>query len=205
MSKYNYLATKLNRAFMVAAEETNAALENFKEASEKKQGGYISEMKYIQAQERLDRVKSKTWPEFWKIRDELTAELKSEIAADGVLSPDSVDDAGLAILNSGICSVDDIEALFQRYKESDNITMLRFVGSAASKLASDTRDRAAAERLNVIARNSRGDNADLQNKWNSIVGASRVYSSESHPDYDVETISRMASRWSNVQSALADF
>ncbi|MCD8100878.1 MAG: hypothetical protein LUE06_09970 [Oscillospiraceae bacterium] len=204
MSKYSSYAIKLNRAFAEAAEKTNAALALYKQAEKNRGIKYRGEGDYQRAKDNLKNVQREAWPTFWGIRDQLTEQLKAEIAADNVLDPAAVDSNAVTLLNSGVATAADVAALAEKY--SGNRTMLRLCGATAERLAADEKDPATLRQLNLIAHNARGDTTTLE-AWNNLCGASRYYSSELHPDSDVASIVAMAERWNNdsVQAALSEF
>ncbi len=205
-TKYNSYAQKLNAAFQKAAQETRAAMDEYQKAEKNRKIKYTGEGEYQKAKANLARVKREIIPEFQKTRDQLTRELESEVNNDRTLNPDALDANAVALLNSGIAKVSDLEAMAERF--ADNATMSRYIGGKAKELAASEKDPTTAQRLHVISYNA--DNAGtgaVLKTWRDITNASRYYSGEIHRDASYESIANMNDHWNdtNIQDALKNF
>ena len=85
----------------------------------------------------------------------IRAELVQEVWNRNRAKPGEIDHDTLALLNSGICTVDDLEALMQEAKTQ---TMRRMIAAAAGKAAAAETDRDAATRLRVLSQAANREN-----------------------------------------------
>ncbi len=204
MSKYNHYAIELNKAFRSAATATTEALEALADAESKRTTRYYGEARYQEARDNLARIQRETWPEFVKARDRLTRDLEAEVAEDRVLDPSAVDFNALALLDSGIATATDLEAMAAMYEA--NPTMSRLIGQKAGTMAAKEQDTVTRQRLTQISYNATSRPAVLRS-WDSLTGASRHYSEEIDANTTPEMISKLAANWerNDVQEVIANF
>lgn len=142
MSTYNAYAKKLDTAFKTARETYVSAYNGLKQAQQRVADGKTLKDRRYEGEADLERsmldadlrraeavfkqTDKNCWPAFNDLMDELTAELKEVVAADGMATPEAIDANGLTLLQSGILRPEELEALRVRYE--GNPTMTRIVG-----------------------------------------------------------------------------
>lgn len=85
-----------------------------------------------------------------EIRDRLESDANKKFALD----PENIDQRFMQLANSGLMKPADYEALYEKYENDQNVTMMRLVGNAAGTLAeaeSNNGNRKKAAEFNRIA------------------------------------------------------
>ena len=85
-----------------------------------------------------------------EIRDRLESDANKKFALD----PENIDQRFMQLANSGLMKPADYEALYEKYENDQNVTMMRLVGNAAGTLAeaeSNNGNRKTAAEYNRIA------------------------------------------------------
>ena len=103
---------------------------------------------FIRAREKRDTVRHSLPDTVRRSVEAVRAELVQTIRNKYRVRPGDIDHDVLALLNSGICTVDDFEALM---KEANNSTMYRLIAASAGKAAETVSDRDTSARLRVLA------------------------------------------------------
>lgn len=182
MSKYSFAARELDAAFKEARNTYTAAEAAYREAEVAHSclGQHIlgesaadaavrrarGEADFAEAKKNFETVKRTAWPAFELKRNDIMERLEAAIAQDTVVTPEQIEQNALTLLQSGICSVDDLEQLYERFDRENNAAMLKLIGKHCMELAEkkedpqDSRDRqrlysigrAAAEGKNSVIR-----------------------------------------------------
>lgn len=202
MSKYNQYAKRLAEAFIAARDEYNKAYNaytdakrNYDNACNMWHESYTGEKEYKKVTTRGNYEAAKRelehsaiWANYDNSVKTITEELKAEVAKNSNVDPESVDNAALALLQSGVMGISDFAAMRSKY--DGNNTMLRLLSryaEAAADAMPDDRFKDRAE-LRAIAEATKHGDAAIINEWNNLVTMAYTLSGGNDrlsPDYIV--------------------
>lgn len=226
MSRYNSYAVKLDEAFKTAREKCRDAIKKLKAAQveynkskENFPERYIGERGVIrsrasaalkEAQENFVSTYKSAWTEFMSARNRLSGELYSELDKDYRFDPDCVDGTALSILNSGLCTAQELSDMASKY--SDNFSMRRYISNIAMECSK--KDNLSAEKrlaYSAVAKNSDPTITidGIKNRWYTIVESSNRFSAahrdanhiHDHADY----VDKMLTHWDDVAGNINNF
>lgn len=220
MGKYYSYGQRLNDAFIEARTAYQTAFDRMQQAEKNRREAdtwhperYIgenaarkasAEAEYIRAKAALDGAWS-AWEQFNDTAASLRGELEREIRRNAVVDPDAIDDHALKLLESGVMSADDFEAMAQKY--DDCPTMLKFVAKYAREAAKDSENLndAARGRLYAVSMDCQNGHGSALRTWDALETVAKTCSGQSrgrrkNPDL----VQTMATHWEEFSSEAID-
>ena len=156
MSKFNRFARDMDKIAREAFEEYQKAAERLKLADEERRqypqrvgasAEYAAASAKVQAaylaavQGQKDVLKKMNDGEYRKRIKELRKELESELFAEFLVKPESVDANTMTLLQSGIMSPEEYAAILNKAADNGNHTMVRLIAKHAEETANAIADR----------------------------------------------------------------
>ncbi len=109
----------------------------------------IARLNLQKKQDELKMVKDDRWSLREKMQETRKA-LSAELDTVYAVNPDEVDNNAMTLINSGIMNTADFERMYQKAKESGNLTMTRLIGKSAYDYAEKAPDDSSRRTLNAI-------------------------------------------------------
>lgn len=203
-TKYNRFGTDLSAAFTGARNRYNTALEKVAEAermltrakADRTHTADVVAANIAQREAQLRLAKanlkeesSAAWSEFSAIKNRLTADLRTAVAADNAVNPADVDGVTLELLKSGVCRGSDFEALARRF--DGNPTMCRLIGKFAADAAQNAADATERGRLQYVAANAKTASDGVLEAWDNLCTMCDAASGQRVPNAEPAYIQRM--------------
>lgn len=223
MSQFNEYAKRLDAAFKEARsefQEAQAALDNARNAvdafdkfqPQRYAGENAAKLEalnheYLEAQRTYRAAKGDIWGRFERERASIKAELEAAIKKDCLATPEQVETGTLALIQSGVLTVDDIENLYSRFSDENNSAMLRIVGKFAEERAAelaDPGDYDARQRLTMIARAAAEGKGSIMQRWDALEGVSTRLLGYDSNNGRIDPIFRFAARWEELTGEIIE-
>lgn len=185
MSKYNSYAKKLDEYFREARDKYATAAGKLEDAMREDQRArawytetYVGEraakqatasakLREVTAQFRADG--RRIWEEFDRKALELRKEFVAAVKAGSIATPEDVDMAALKLLESGVCSGEDMLMLSEKF--DTNQTMLKLIGKYAHEAADRAREAGnnmEAVRFATVSANSKNGESKMVKLWDDL-------------------------------------
>lgn len=209
MSKYSVYAVQLDHAFKEARTKWVTAYNLLKSAEEGRQrcsedDKLLAEHNLNKAQAAFDLVNDSVWEDFDRQRAEIRAALESTLVKSSMADPKEVDQNGLTILQSGILSVDELEAFYERY--GGNFTMQRLIAQHVKQLSDAEKDHENRKRLIMLSKAAEAGPAGVLEAWKNLEDTARICTGQSHGKGSPGYVLSISSQWEQLtENAIKNF
>lgn len=217
MSQFNTYAQRLDAAFKEARSlqaATQAALDEAKSKVEKFDrfqpqrfaGENDAKLTALRADLRDAEQTYKAaldhgWDTFNRTRAKIKAELEAAVQEAGRATPEQVSIGTLELIKSGILTVDEIEALCQRFANENNSAMLRIIGKYALERVEKEPSNADKHRLSMVAHIAAQGEKGVMRAWDQLEDVATRFLGYNPLTGRVDPIPNAAAQWESVTSA----
>lgn len=182
MGRYYSYGQNLNEAFIAARDayaeayaKLTAAQDKAKAANkwrreknigENERRKLVARADLIRAQDAFKQAEATIWPGFNQRREELRRSLEETVRANGMASPDDIDNNALELLKSGIMSAEEMANMAARY--DSNPTMLRLIGKYAKEAEKAANSHVEKRGFRTVAMNTESGQSSIMRVWNDL-------------------------------------